>query len=99
MWLEAALIAFLSASVADTTTTIQALNARPGLAREGNPLLRPFVDHPVVFGVVKMGGATGLAAYLHHAQMHHRTLVTWVAVAATASTTAVAVHNTRLSRR
>jgi hypothetical protein len=54
-WLSAARVAAASAQVADTTTTLQALQS--GRGTEANPIMRALTDRPYVFIATKLGTA------------------------------------------
>lgn len=89
--------ASITAAGMDLATSMHCLGART--CREVNPLLRPLEGQPLAFGAVK-GASSALVAWLllrYHRE--HPRLVRVVALALTASSTYIAVRNTRLVRR
>lgn len=93
------LSAWMAVNVADFRQTIAALDARTVVTREANIAFRPLVDHPVAFGVVKLGAAAGVGLALTHATPQHPKLARVALAGLTAAVGAAAVHNAHVARR
>lgn len=70
-----------------------------GTCREGNPLLRPFVHKPILFGGTVMALAGTSLVLKQHARARHPRLVFWLSVGETVGVGWIAVHNSRLRGR
>jgi hypothetical protein len=82
------------AATADATTSM-ALLSQPGF-REGNPLLKPFQDSPVAFGIAKGAYTAGLIYAIRGLHKTHPRAAVIVAIVATAIEAGLVASNARL---
>lgn len=98
-WLvHSALAAYLTLQGADLSVTEYKLGGHPPGLKESNPILAPFVDHPVAAGAFKMGVAASTSWMLLHYHEKHPRLVFWCAIASDGFYVWVVAHNARLTR-
>ena len=81
----------------DIHSTRQAMNA--GAAREGNPLMKPFVNNGAAFVAVKAATTAGTIFFTEKLRKKHPKTAVVLAAAFNVSLAAVVASNYRLARR
>lgn len=90
------LTAYVGASVADTAITLDRIDA--GVGSEANPLFKPFVNHPVLFTLVRMVPTIVITYAVARFGTRHPQLAAVVSWIAAGSVSWVAYHNFRVGR-